>query len=582
MTRGMFACSADPIHDGHIDIVERAAKNYDEFVLGIGLNPEKKHLFSLEERLDMARRATSHIKNVKVVAFRGLLVDYAWEQMIPEVVKSVRNEADREYERTLEVAGETQKLGIRTKLLDANPELAHISSTIVKGLKKEQGFVHDLVPLCVNQCLDARMLGQYAVGVTGEIGAGKSYVSRKLEEIGKQKGIPVYNIDLDYIPHKIYDGTVKEPVYSLLRRQIIEAFGENVGFADGTINRKALGDIVFNDAHELEKLNRMLARPIDVRLRREMYAKKGLMLINAAILAEAGMGYLCNNNVVLVGANKESQERRLKERNLTTEQIERRLSSQYNFKKKESEILKAIQKENNGNIWTVDNSDGSDAAQLESLFDKIVRTVDVYGELRFRGLWKRVNADSIPDADYAKLVETYSESYRCYHTLQHIVSGVNEFEGAKHLMQNPDQVLFALFYHDFVMKQESRVDEERSAEAAYIVAKKTALLPDSFCENVKKLVMTTKHNKAPETIDEAFLIDIDLSIFGKPWEEFSEYERKIRDEYSWVPEDDFRKIRKGVLDKFLKRDKLYYTDFFRQKYESQAINNLERSIANLS
>ena len=67
-------------------------------------------------------------------------------------------------------------------------------------------------------------------------------------------------------------------------------------------------------------------------------------------------------------------------------------------------------------------------------------------------------------------------------------------------MENPDQVLFAWFYHDFIMKKKSRVDEERSAQSAYNTAK-NALLSDNFCNGVKNLVLSTKHDQLPETND---------------------------------------------------------------------------------
>jgi len=75
------------------------------------------------------------------------------------------------------------------------------------------------------------------------------------------------------------------------------------------------------------------------------------------------------------------------------------------------------------------------------------------------------------------------------------------------------------------------------------------------------------------------LIDIDLSILGKSQREFEEYEKNIREEYSWVPEEQFRAGRQVVLQRFLERDSIYSTDFFRKKYENQAIRNIENSLA---
>jgi predicted metal-dependent HD superfamily phosphohydrolase len=210
----------------------------------------------------------------------------------------------------------------------------------------------------------------------------------------------------------------------------------------------------------------------------------------------------------------------------------------------------------------------------------MIRDVDKYGELCFTGLWERVGADATPDSEYKKLAETYLEGHRVYHSLQHIMHGIREFEKAKHLIENPDQVLFALWYHDFVMKKKSRVDVERSSQVAYNVCK-TALLSDEFAENVKKLILMTRHNTAPSANDEKFMIDIDLSILGSSPEEFARYEKKIREEYSWAPDDEFKKRRAGILQGFLDRPAIYNTELFREKYEAQARTNLTKSINDL-
>ena len=582
----MFAMSGDPVHNGHVDIIERAASEYDEFYVGIGLNASKegKHLFTLEDRLGMTQNALSHLDNVKVVPFKGLLVDYAWEHNIPTIVKSVRNEKDLEYEQILIKAGATQHPDIKTRFLDSNDDFSHVSSSVVKALKSEQGLVHELVPSYVNQRLDAKLLGQYVLGVTGEIGAGKSYISKKLEEIGKERGILVYNIELDYLPHQIYSGELKEPRYVSIRNEIVSIFGDAVGNTDGTINRHELGDIVFNDSLKLDQLNEIMKKPMEVRLKREMYGKKGLVLVNAALIAESNMSYLSNNNVMIVSIDKATQEERLKGRGLDEDQIKRRLESQYDFKGKFDNLDHAITSSGNGNIWTFDNPDGLDIDKLNHLFDKMIREVDIYGELRFSGLWERLGADGIYDSEYKKLVCKYSKGHRHYHTLNHIVRGLDDFEDAQHLMENPDAVLFAWYYHDGVMKRKSKVDEVRSADLAYGVAK-SVLLDDEFSDYVKNLVLATRHKGAISSVDEKLISDIDLAILGKSSEVFDKYDSAIKEEYSWLGNPVvYNNGRKEILEIFLDRaekGELYQTDFFRDKYQEQAKVNLRRAIDRL-
>ena len=228
------------------------------------------------------------------------------------------------------------------------------------------------MPLYVKQCLEARMSDQYIVGVTGEIGSGKSYVSKKFEELGKDKGIPVYNIELDYIGHKILGG-LKQPAYQEVRETIAKTFGQELKQPDGMIDQKALAEIVFNDKHQLEKLNEIMHNPIMVRYRRELYGKKGLVLVNAALIAEWDVSYLCNNNVVLVNVDKPVQEKRLKKRNLQKDDIEIRLATQYSFEEKKQKIEQGIEEDNNGKAWILDNSDDSKSdEEISRVFKEVV------------------------------------------------------------------------------------------------------------------------------------------------------------------------------------------------------------------
>ena len=108
--KALYALSGDPITRGHIHIIERAAKLFTELTVGIGINPAKKYLFALEERLELAKVALSAYKNVKVVAFRGLLVDYAYENNISVIVRGLRNSDDFTMEFMLHQIGESQKM----------------------------------------------------------------------------------------------------------------------------------------------------------------------------------------------------------------------------------------------------------------------------------------------------------------------------------------------------------------------------------------------------------------------------------------------------------------------------------------
>jgi pantetheine-phosphate adenylyltransferase len=369
--KALVALSGDPLHNGHIDIVNRTTRVFDRVVIGIGLNPDKGYLFSPEERMEMARRSLEHNPRVEVASFEGLLVDYAYEQSIRVIVKGVRNSNDFDYENILHLVGESQELGIDTYVLFARPDLMHVSSTMIRALQKEEGFIHRYVPLYVKQCLEARISGQYIVGVTGEIGTGKSRLGHTFRSMGKSRNIEVHPIEMDDIGTQILE-ELEEPSYLRVREKVVETFGTQVRKRDGTINRKALGEIVYRDYGRLNELNRILEKPLMVRLRRELRGKRGLILLNSGLLAESALTHLCNNNVVLVFCDKKSQEKRLRGRGLDMRQIERRLASQYSESEKQEKIQVCIQETNQGNLWRLDDSDGAPEQEVARLFEELV------------------------------------------------------------------------------------------------------------------------------------------------------------------------------------------------------------------
>jgi pantetheine-phosphate adenylyltransferase len=375
MSKAIYAFSGDPITYGHIDIILRAAEVFDELVVAIGVNPEKQYLFSLEERTQLAQEALQGISKITVTSFEGLLIDFAYEIGADVIVKGVRNPSDFEYEAGLYHLGESQELGIDTFILIARPELAHISSSAAKQIQKEQGLIHEYVPLNVKQALEAKLSQQYIVAVTGEIGAGKSYVSEQFIKLGREQDIQVHHIDLDYVTHQIYQD-LPQPKYKQIRETIAQEFGAEVKNQDGSINRKLLGEIVFNDYTKLRRLNQIMEQPLLVRIRRELYGKQGLILLNAALIVEAGMTFLSNNHVCLIKTDQKSQKQRLAQRNLNDEQIQRRLDSQYTFQEKLKSLQELIKTDNFGHSWVIDNS--AQASQ-EEISDKFTQIVDYFG-----------------------------------------------------------------------------------------------------------------------------------------------------------------------------------------------------------
>lgn len=338
----IYSGSFDPLTYGHLDIINRAAKIFDKVIVAIGQNDAKKYTFTLDQRKQFILQSITHHSNVEVSAFNGLLADYAYQRNVDVVIKGVRNSQDFDYERLLHEINLTQQLGIDTFIL--NSAYNHISSTAAKEICKNQGLVDTYVPLHVKFNLEKTLNQQTIIGVTGEIGMGKSFVSHELT-----KNSVFHNIDLDLIAHDILSNRLEER-YIDLRESIVKEF--NLPYMD----RKLLGNIVFNDSKALETLNAMMRNPILTRTRQEMLGRRSVIFLNGALLAEANFLTLCNNNVILVSSSKDDQRENLIRRGLTYDQIEKRIKSQYSTEEKKKKILESIKKENYGTLMEYANA----------------------------------------------------------------------------------------------------------------------------------------------------------------------------------------------------------------------------------
>jgi len=372
MKKAIYGFSGDPITFGHIDIIKRALDIFGELVVGIGVNPTKKYFFNLEERRQIAEKSLKDLPNIEVVSFRGLLVDYAYENNIKTVIRGIRNSEDLNYELMLHQIGESQKQQIDTIYLPARQKLMHISSGAVKALQLEQGLIHEYVPLYAKQKLEERISKQVILSITGEIGVGKSYISKKLSEFGKAKGIDIHVIDIDRIGHEIL-GSLTEPLYVKFRKEMGNIFGAHLLKDDGFIDRQELGKIIFNNTTKLQEFNTALYKPLLLRLRKEIYGKRGIILLDTALISESKMNYLSNNNVILVKASKNIQKERLQKRGYSNAQIENRLNSQYSVALKEKMIRERIAEDFHGEMWEIENSDENNDQKIFHLFTDVIR-----------------------------------------------------------------------------------------------------------------------------------------------------------------------------------------------------------------
>jgi pantetheine-phosphate adenylyltransferase len=156
VARAMCPGSFDPPTNGHIDVIERAARYFDGVVVAVIANPSKTPLFSLEERTAMLKDALGHVDNVEIASFDGLLVNFARDNDLSLVVKGLRAVSDFEYELQMAQMNATLLDGFDTMFVTAKPAWAFLSSSLVKEVARFGGDVDGLVPPMVAKGLRER------------------------------------------------------------------------------------------------------------------------------------------------------------------------------------------------------------------------------------------------------------------------------------------------------------------------------------------------------------------------------------------------------------------------------------------
>ena len=226
---------------------------------------------------------------------------------------------------------------------------------------------------------------------------------------------------------------------------------------------------------------------------------------------------------------------------------------------------------------------------------------------RFASLWTALGLTHPPAPVYNQLITRYAEPHRAYHTLDHVADCLMEYDRVKDLITFPHETAAALWFHDIVYDTKASDNEEKSADLAVNVMTAPDLSPDlspgssglssglspglkydqirEKITRVRMLILSTKHGGCPQDTpapDSAYISDIDLTVLGRPSDQFDAYDQQIRQEYAWVPMAMYRQGRVGILQDFLKRDRIYLTDHFFNLYENTARINLSRAVERLS
>ncbi len=196
---------------------------------------------------------------------------------------------------------------------------------------------------------------------------------------------------------------------------------------------------------------------------------------------------------------------------------------------------------------------------------------------RFTAIWERNCVDGVVSragSTFEKLLLGYGEAGRCYHTAHHVNHCLAIFDQVSRLTENPDAVEMAIWFHDVVYETDAEDNELRSAQMFLHAAK--GQLETDFSQIVANLIMDTLHQERPLSEDGRWLVDIDLSSFGLPWEAFHRDCGDVRQEYSHMCDDEYYAGKIRFLTSLMKRPRFFYTDYFHKRFDKTARENIDR------
>lgn len=186
-----------------------------------------------------------------------------------------------------------------------------------------------------------------------------------------------------------------------------------------------------------------------------------------------------------------------------------------------------------------------------------------------------IGSDIDPELLIQDIITHYSES-RAYHNWDHILHCYINYKESKDLFLNPSTALIAILTHDIIYDPKRTDNELKSA-----LYMQDVLEGNCRYDALQKIIsgiLATRHESCPYDHDNKLIQDIDLCIFGQEWEKFLEYDTKIHQEFSFVPEEKYVPARIAVLEYFLNRGLIYHSEYFRDKYEKNAQQNLEKKL----
>jgi predicted metal-dependent HD superfamily phosphohydrolase len=195
-------------------------------------------------------------------------------------------------------------------------------------------------------------------------------------------------------------------------------------------------------------------------------------------------------------------------------------------------------------------------------------------------LIKYTDDNSLINVLWKEIEVNYSAKKRHYHTLQHLDNLLSQLTSIKKEIKNWETILFTLYYHDIIYNAAKSDNEEKSAELAERRMKEISISSGIIKECKKQILATKSHHKSIDS-DTNYFTDADLSVLGQNWETYSLYYKNVRNEYAIYPGFIYNPGRKKVLHHFLSMDRIFKTEIFYAKFETQAKQNLQRELDSL-
>lgn len=376
MKHVLYALTGDPVHFGHLNLIDRLSEQYDYVTVTVAINELKDPLFPIEERINMIKHNIKHLKNVMVVPSEGMLISFADKIGAEAIIKCIRDPKDWEYEKIGVRASQTQDLNhIEFIAYFADKEYEDISSSTSKGVLFHQGFIHNLVPMNVKWALERKLKNQHFIGVTGGIGSGKNYISNKLAEEARRVNVftgGVHIIDFDQMVHDIYN-KLEDQRYRKMRFEMGRKFSSDIyhliaGCFDQNyfIVRERLAEKIEQNFELLTDLEAIIYKPLMELYKEKVFNLQGLIILNCPTMLETGLNFLCNNNVVLVKCDDDIRKQRLIDRGVGEQRINMLMNNQFSYEQMKIVLEFDIKEDNFGKIYEIDNSGNN--PQIKNLF----------------------------------------------------------------------------------------------------------------------------------------------------------------------------------------------------------------------